>query len=321
MPRPVIVVGDANVDIVVHYPHFLDANRKQVVWKTPEVFGGGTSSNTAAALGKLGQKCEFVGSVGNDANGRFVAQDLLDSGVLIDGMVVEPDANTVGVFAFIDERGERYLWGWPRNNQAFKLLDPSKVDFDNVRRASWLHSSGMSLVYDTSARSTIIEMFKVAYEAGVPTSFDLNLRVDDGVLEPNFKQALEEILPYVSHLLGSGPDEFVYLGDSSWEHNAESLATPSRKVIARDGERGSIAFFGQGKISVPAYRVEVADTVGAGDIFNAGYILASLKERGMKEALEAGNAISAYSIEHSGARNTPTLAQLEEFKATHSKLK
>lgn len=319
MPRPIVVVGDANVDIVVHYPHFLDADRKQVSWKTPEVFGGGTSSNTAAALGKLGQKCEFVGSVGDDANGRFVAQDLLDSGVLIDGLIVEPDSNTVGVFAFIDERGERYLWGWPRDNQAFKLLDPLKVDFDSVRRASWLHSSGMSLVYDTSARSTIIEMFKVAHAAGVPTSFDLNLRVDSGVLDSNFEQALKEILPYVSHLLGSGPDEFAYLGNGNWERNAERLATPSRKVIARDGGRGSIAFCGQGRISVPAYCVEVVDTVGAGDIFNAGYILASLLGRGTKEALETGNAISAYSIEHSGARNTPTLAQLKEFKAMHSK--
>lgn len=320
MLRPVVVVGDANVDIVVHYPHFLDADRKRVSWKTPEVFGGGTSSNTAAALGKLGQKCEFVGTVGDDANGRFVVQDLFDSGVLVDGLIVEPGANTVGVFAFIDERGERYLWGWPRNNQAFKLLDPSKVDFDSLRSASWLHSSGMSLVYDTSARSTIIEMFKVAYEAGVPTSFDLNLRVDDGVLEPGFRRALEEILPFVRHLLGSGPDEFAYLGDGNWESNAENLATSGRKVIARDGERGSIAFCEQGRISVPAYPVEVADTVGAGDIFNAGYILASLAGQGVKEALKAGNAISAYSIERSGARNTPTLAQLKEFKSTHESL-
>jgi sugar/nucleoside kinase (ribokinase family) len=317
MPKPVIVVGDANVDIVVHYPRFLDSERRRVVWKTPEVFGGGTSSNTAAAIGKLGQECVFVGTIGDDANGRFVARDLRESGVRVDRLVVEPGTNTVGVFAFIDEEGERYLWGWPRVDQAFKLLDPSKVDFDGVRHAAWLHSSGMSLVYDTSARSTITEMFKVAYESGIPTSFDLNLRVDDGVLDSEFANALDRILPYVTHLLGSGPDEFSYLGSGNWRSNAANLATHKRIVVARDGARGSIAFCEGGSISAPAYRVDVVDTVGAGDVYNAGYILASLMGLGLSEALDMGNAVSAFSVEHSGARDTPSITQLEEFKGTH----
>ena len=63
----------------------------------------------------------------------------------ISGLIIEPELNTVGVFAFIDENGERYLWGWPRVDQAFKTLDADKVSFEKVQKANWVHSSGMRM--------------------------------------------------------------------------------------------------------------------------------------------------------------------------------
>ena len=89
MPE-VIVVGDANVDIIVQYPRFLDPEKTHVVWPNPEMQGGGTSSNTAAALAKLGLGCAFVGTVGDDNYGRFVRDDLAELGVDVSGLVVAP---------------------------------------------------------------------------------------------------------------------------------------------------------------------------------------------------------------------------------------
>ena len=48
-------------------------------------------------------------------------------------MITEPELNTVGVFAFIDENGERYLWGWPRTAQSFKVLDETKYHSKNLQ--------------------------------------------------------------------------------------------------------------------------------------------------------------------------------------------
>ncbi len=111
-------------------------------------------------------------------------QDFKDAGVDVTGLVADSTLSTVGVFAFVDDRGERYLWGWPRERQSFKVLDENLVPMHMIREADWVHSSGMCLTYDTSARETIIRIFEQAHDAGVPTSFDLNLRVDDGVLDP-----------------------------------------------------------------------------------------------------------------------------------------
>lgn len=314
----VLVVGDANVDIIVPYPRFLNEERTRVAYPDISIQGGGTAANTAVALARLGVGTAFIGTVGDDQYGRFVRDDLAAEGVDVADLVVDTKLNTVGVFAFVDEFGERYLWGWPREQQSFKVLDANMVQFHRVRHADWVHSSGMCLAYDTSARSTIIRIFKEAYEAGVPTSFDLNLRVDSGVLDPDFAQALNQVMPYVTHLLGSGPDEFAYLANGGWVDNARSLACGGRTVIARDGKRGSIGFAEGRQVEAPAFNVEVADTIGAGDVYNAGYIRASLAGAALEQALRDGNAVSAYKVARQGARSSPSVDQLAAFLACHS---
>lgn len=102
MPE-VMVVGDATVDIIVPYPKFLNKERTLVEYPEPSIQGGGTSANTAVALARLGVETGFVGSVGEDQYGRYVKNDLSKEGVDISGLIIEPELNTVGVFAFIDE--------------------------------------------------------------------------------------------------------------------------------------------------------------------------------------------------------------------------
>lgn len=314
----VIVVGDANVDIIVPYPRFLNEERTQVDYPTPEIQGGGTSANTAVALARLGNHTSFIGSIGDDQYGRYIQKDFQKEGVDISDMIIEPEMNTIGVFAFIDENGERYLWGWPREDQAFKVIDRNKIPFDKIRSADWVHSSGMAIVHDTSARSTIIEVFKEAYNAGVPTSFDLNLRVDDGVLDPEYEKAVREIIKYTTCLLGSGTDEFMYLGESSdWVKNAKSFVTDRRTVIVRNGSEGSIGYSAKEEKKAAAFHVKVEDTVGAGDVYNAGFITASLMGRPLGECLMVGNAVSGYTVERKGARSCPTTEELNRFLKKH----
>ncbi len=316
----VIVAGDANVDIIVPYPKFLNPERTLVDYPNPVLQGGGTAANTAVALARLGNPTSFIGTLGDDQYGKYIRKDFERERVDISGLMIEPELNTIGVFAFIDEDGERYLWGWPREQQAFKELNREKISFTRIREADWVHSSGMALVHDTSARSTIIEIFKEAYLAGVPTSFDLNLRVDDGSLEPEYEKAVREIIRYTTYLLGSGTDEFFYLGESrDWYENARQFVTGERTVIVRNGSSGSIGLSKDGEVSVPAFSVEVEDTVGAGDVYNAGFITAVQKGKTLRDCLLAGNAVSGYTVERKGARSCPTSEELECFLREHKK--
>lgn len=310
----VLVVGDANVDIIVPYPKFLNEERTRVEYPTPVLQGGGTSANTAVALSRLGIQTAFLGSIGEDQYGKYIREDFRREGVDMTWLIVEPDLNTVGVFAFVDEFGERYLWGWPRVDQAFKIIDESKVDFEKIKEMSWVHSSGMALVHDTSARTSMVRIFKTAWEAGIPTSFDLNLRVDDGELDPSYEKVVREIISYSTYVLGSGKDEFYYLGEKGkWLENAKAFVTDRRTVIVRDGGEGSLGLSLEETQKAPAFRVDVVDTVGAGDVYNAGFIAARLQGKSLYESLVMGNAVSGYTVSRKGSRNCPHLQELEEF--------
>jgi aminoimidazole riboside kinase len=310
----VLVIGDANVDIIVPYPKFLNMEKTLVEYPTPELQGGGTSANTAVALSRLGVSTVFLGTIGDDQYGKYIINDFIHEGVNISQLIIEPELNTVGVFAFIDENGERYLWGWPRENQAFKYINESKATVESLKEVSWVHSSGMSLVYNTSARSTIIKLFRMAYEMGIPTSFDLNLRVDNGKLEEEYRKSIYEIIQYTTFLLGSGKDEFNYLGENGkWKENAKSFVIDKRTVIVRNGAAGSIGISSSEELEIPAFPVEVVDTVGAGDVFNAGFIAKNLENASLEECLMNGNAVSGYTVGKKGARNAPNKNELYQF--------
>ena len=314
----VLVVGDANVDIIVPYPKFLNEERTRVEYPTPVLQGGGTSANTAVALSRLGIQTAFLGSIGEDQYGKYIREDFRREGVDMTWLIVEPDLNTVGVFAFVDEFGERYLWGWPRVDQAFKIIDESKVDFEKIKEMSWVHYSGMALVQDTSASTSMVRIFKTDWEAGIPTSFDLNLRVDDGELDPSYEKVVREIISYSTYVLGSGKDEFYYLGEKGkWLENAKAFVTDRRTVIVRDGGEGSLGLSSEETQKAPAFRVDVVDTVGAGDVYNAGFIAARLQGKSLYESLVMGNAVSGYTVSRKGSRNCPHLQELEEFLEKH----
>ena len=94
MPE-VVVIGDVAVDIIVHYPKFLNEGRTLVDYTTPCLVGGGTCANSAVALARLGVDTRFVGTVGDDQYGRYILKDFFKEGVGTDGLIVDAGLNTV----------------------------------------------------------------------------------------------------------------------------------------------------------------------------------------------------------------------------------
>lgn len=313
--RRVLVAGDANVDLIVPFPKFLNEERTRVEYPSPSLAGGGTCGNTAVALSRLGVFTGFAGTIGQDPYGAFIRKDFEREGVDTSLLFEAEGKNTVCVFAFIDQRGERYLWGWPRENQAFREIDLRRMGREWLTDTVWLHSSGMAIVADTSARSALLQMFCEAREMGIPTSFDLNLRVDDGVLDEGYRAAVMEMVRCSDYVLGSGTEEFYYLNPKAdWEDSVRGLLSPGQVLVARMGKAGAKAFSGEGETARPAFLVEVEDTVGAGDVFNAGFIAMRLEGARLSQCLEYANAVSGYTVERKGARSCPNREQVESFQ-------
>lgn len=316
--RQALVVGDANVDVIVSLPRV--ENGEMVTKPDPRLEGGGTSANTAMALQKLGVQTRFLGSIGADGFGHVVLNEFSSAGLSTDHIIIEPDLSTVCVFAFIDEHGERHLWGWPREQQAFPEIDLNKVDWSVLSSTNWVHVSGLMLAYAASGRETVLELFRRASAMSIPTSIDLNLRLRSATIDPAYLSALEAVVEHASYVFGSANDELGHLYPAaSWEQSAARLVRPGRTVIARSGADGAVLLkAGQPPVTVPAIPARVVDTIGAGDSFNAGFIAAMLAETDEIAAVKWGNATASYTVSRQGGRGTPSRAELEKLVSRYS---
>jgi len=317
--KKVLIVGDVNMDLVIKYPKKMPDGTMD--YPTPELAGGGTCGNTLIALCKLGVDTAFMGTIGDDPYGQRLSAEMESFGVDMRALITDPTLVTVCVYAFVDDSGERYLWAWPRQRESFKYLDPDALRWESVEEASWVHSSGMMLTYDTSARSSVIEIFRRAKALNLHTSFDLNLRAENGRLDEGFRQAVLEIIQYCDYVLGSGPDEIrlLYPDYTNWQSAARRIAQDGRIVIARLGAGGSMAFNGENEIKEKAFNVRVVDTIGAGDVYNAGFIAARLSGMSIRQSMVWGNGVSGFKVGKKGARRTPCLDELKDFIALADK--
>lgn len=310
----VVVLGDANVDIELRLP----TDAEQEIHANPDarMFGGGSAANTAAALARLGAPCRFVGTVGDDSHGRFAVQSLVDAGVETDLIRFVPDDPTVQVMVVIPPDGDRLIYVWPPSGGAHRALEIAEATAAVAdANVDWLHVSGLCLRV-SPAREAILAGMEQARDKGIPVSFDLNLRLENWGWDDGFRAVVEAAVERADFILGSARGELMPLTSGEDPVTAcKMLADDHRTVIARIGKKGAIAYSAAGIESAPGFAVDVVDTVGAGDAFNAGFIAACLNGAELGEALGWGNAVAALTIGAHGARTTPDHETVASFLA------
>ena len=308
------MVGDANVDLEIRLPTGGVAPHAN---PDPRLFGGGSAANTAAALARLGGACSFVGTVGDDSYGRFAVQSLADAGVNTRWIGTVPDQPTVMVVTVLTPDANRLIYVWPPHGGAHAELrsGPAAEALDG---AAWLHVSGICLRV-SPARETILEAMKKAQLRGITVSLDLNLRLENWGWGGDFRQTIMTAVDRADVVMGDANDEIVPLGACQDPIEASThLAGDERLVVARMGAAGALACSKEGIVEGPGYAVDVVDTVGAGDAFNAGFIAACMRQSDTTTALRWGNAVGAITVSRAGARATPVLQDLTDFLASMS---
>lgn len=318
MTPPVVVLADVNVDLTIELPdRDLPFHQRRV--KEPSLSGGGTGGNTAMALARLGVPVDFHGVIGDDAFGRFLAAEFRDGGVGTSGLRVLPDAMTPQVIALLEPDGERYLVIWPTTGGAHTRMSPEHLDQSLLAGASWVHTTGMCLRH-SPLRETILAGLEVAKRARVPTSLDLNLRVELWGLAEDVRATVQAAIALSDVVFGNGIEELLPMtGAESVESAVQLLSAGQRTVVARLGKAGVLACAPDGTIvHVPAFLCEPVNTVGAGDAFDGGFIAAMVEGRSLGDALRWGNAVAALKIQRSGGgRDLPARTDLDTLLAQH----
>lgn len=314
--KPVLCLGDICADLIIPYAAALKAKSDPASCVNADVrpAEGGSVANTACAIARLEIPVLFAGTCGLDAYGQMLKRGLEREGVDTSLLRMEPDKPTQLVLLVLNEQGDRTAFACPAHLGSQHSILPDQIPADIVERISWLHVTGMMLREDPAA-STQLDLMRRCREAGVPVSFDINVRVE-ALQNELFAKNLGLAKELADYILGSSFDEIPLLaGERDAELAAQKLAAHGAAVISRSGDQGADLFRNGTRIHAPAFPVTVADTVGAGDTFDGAFIAAKLSGLSDADAMQEANAAAAICVSKPSGRGSPTRAELDAFLA------
>ncbi len=295
-PFDAVGIGLNAIDHIIVMPHFPERGTKSRISKFVKA-GGGQMGTGFSALARLGAKVKYLGKVGDDEMGKLSMDLLAREGVDISDMVVEPD--TISQYAFIvveEGTGERTIM-WQRDSG----LEFSPGDFSReaVTSGRILHMDGHEVPF-------LIQAAKWAKEEGIPVLIDAE----------RLKDRTFELLPLADVLIS---DErflnLVYPGSTYREFliHVKERFNPHFAAITL-GERGSLGYLNGEFIYLPAFRVDVADTTGAGDVYHAAFVYGILQDWEIEEIMRFSSAVAALKCRKYGGRDgAPNLTEVREF--------
>ena len=268
---------------------------------------GGAAANVAVGLAKLGVSSSFIGKVGDDAFGHFLAQTLRDEGVETDAMRFDNRARTALAFVTLAADGERDFLFY-RHPSADMLFTPGEVDQSAIAQASIFHFDSISLAAE-GPRKTALFAADHARTLGKRISYDVNLRLplwaDADAAKAGIKDGLSR-----AHIMKLSDDELEFLtGARRAEAVRQQLWHDDLQLaVVSIGQAGAILLTPDATFEVPSIAVKPVDTTGAGDGFVAGLLAAlhaepdllSAPEK-LVEATRFANAVGALTTTQRGA--------------------
>jgi len=270
---------------------------------------GGAESNLAIGLRRLDVPVAWVSRVGDDPLGTRVMREIRAEGVDVH-CTVDPTRPT-GLMLKSRPSGTTTRVDYYRAGSAASALTPDDLPAGVIEQAQILHLSGITPLLSETAHATNVAAVQRAVAAGVQVSLDVNYRSRLGSREL-LAERLGEILEHVDIVFG-GPEELAILAPAAGgagagaggaaadadsgeaDHRAllRALEADGRQVVVKLGADGGAALADGAIQEAPGHRVDVVDTVGAGDAFVAGYLSAQLDGLDVAARLARANSCGA----------------------------
>lgn len=260
-------------------------------------FSGGTEANVACALSRLGRRTACFGSVGDDANGRFLRRAFVEDGVGTDYLRVLADGTSASTVLFVSPTGERALvWVAPS-------AEPPRHDLDHALQRSRL---AYVMPYELPA---LLALREAATRQQALVAIDVER---EGARRAGDLRAMLNACD-VAFFNQSGFTEAAGQAPGFESMRGWLAATACRLIVVTLGDQGALAVSVDEQAAHPAFAAEVVDVTGAGDSFNAAFLDAWLEGRGpLASQLAFACAAASRTVAAVGARTgMPGRAEVE----------
>lgn len=296
----IVVIGSLNMDLVV------EAERPPQIGETVQgskvhFIPGGKGANQAVASARLGAKTAMVGAVGGDAFGAELLQALSRDGIDVEAVKTVADTHT-GVASIVLSQGD---------NQIIVVAGANgQVTADDIERHQ-----------DKIAQADVVLLqLEIPLETVICAASKAKALGKTVVLNPAPAHVLPDELLRMVDVLIPNESELYLLAQTEVGVELETamqalLQKGVSAVVTTLGSKGAAYLTARGERGyLPSYRVEVVDTTGAGDSFNAGFSYAWAGGASVGDAVAFAAKVAALAVTRLGAQaGMPTLAQVEKF--------
>lgn len=287
----VIGFGALNLDRIYYVDRIVRPDEEGFIGSV-ENHPGGSAANTIVGLSRLGIPAGYIGKVADDEAGKILIENLASENV--DRSLVSTARGRSGTcLIMVDQTGNRGILVDPGVNDTISLAD---IDTVYVNRARLIHITSFACRdADTS--------FETQKKVAAATSAMISL--DPGTLYA--EKGLEALMDFIRKARVVLPSEHELArmtGCEDYHEGALRLIDAGAGWVAvKRGEKGCYVTDGTSGFELAPPHVEVVDTTGAGDAYNAGFIYGMLQGKDIQTCGKIGNITASFSITKRGARN------------------
>jgi ribokinase len=297
----IAVIGSIHVDFYIKTPKFPQPD-ETVLGKEFAMYPGGKGANQAVGCARLGVRTYMLSAVGDDFFGKIMVENLSKNNVVTDYIYVAKGIHTGVAFIILNEVSKENMI----------IVAPGA---DEAITPDYVENTLPSLT-----PRAVLTQLEIPIQT-VYKTLEIGKKIDAiTVLNPSpVKYLSSEIYKYVDVIIPNRVELQQLTGievrteEDVFKAGECLLSRGVKVVVATLGARGAAVITYDKKKIVEAFKVDVVDTVGAGDAFAAGLAVALVEGRDIEEAVRFANAVAALKVTRMGAQSMPYREEVEKF--------
>lgn len=287
----ILIAGEINPDLILAGDVIPEFGQVEKLVDSAALTIGSSSAIFACGAARLGLKVAFIGVCGDDVFGRFMLDEMSKRNVDVSHVIVRKDGQT-GLSVILNQQSDRAIL---THSGLIAELQASDIADDLLRQARHLHVASYFL--QTKLQPDLPNLFRRARSFGLITSLDTNY-------DPSEKWiGFDELLAVTNIFLPNEAEAKSLTGAENVDEAANRLQSRVEAFVIKLGKDGALGISKSGRVRTNSIPVNVVDTVGAGDSFDAGFIYGYLNDWSLEKTLRLACVCGALSTQQAGGTN------------------